>query len=79
MSADPAALMAAVWRASRDEVQLLAARIALLERGVARAMMNPPPDASAEAWAELLAAQRAALDATRARGAIIATLLGEGA
>jgi hypothetical protein len=29
------------------------------------------------AWAELLAAQRASLDATRARGAMVATLLGE--
>ncbi len=75
MSEDPAELIAAVWRASREEMQVLQARIARLERGVARAMTTPPPPESAAAWTELLAAQKSALDATRARTALIAALL----
>ena len=75
MSDDPAEVMAALWRACRDESQLLQALIRRLEHGVARAMMNPPPPDSLAAWSELLAAERAALEATRARNAMVAALL----
>ena len=77
MAADMIAadLMAAVWRASRDEAQVLLARIARLEQAVARAMAAPPPRHTAQAWAEILEAQRASLAATRARNALLASLL----
>lgn len=75
MSDDPAEAMAALWRACRDEAQLLQACVRRLEHGVARAMTNPPSPDSLAAWQDLLAAQRAALDATRARSATVAALL----
>lgn len=75
MTVDPAEAMAAVWRASRDEAQVLLARIARLEHAVARALATPPPAESAAAWSALLAEERAALEASRARNATIAALL----
>lgn len=75
MSGDPAEAMAAVWRAAREEAHVLQANIARLEHGVARAMLHPPPAESVAAWIDLLAEQRAALAASRARGAQIAALL----
>jgi len=75
VTGDPADVIAALWRACRDEVQALHTSIRRLEHGVARAMADPPPPETLAAWTELLQAQRAALDATRARGALVAALL----
>jgi hypothetical protein len=77
MSVDPAETIAAVWRASRQETQVLLGCLARLERAVALAIDHPPPPESAAAWQELLAAQRAALEASRVRTAMIAALLEE--
>lgn len=78
MTIDPAEAMAAVWRASRDEAQVLLARIARLEHAVARALATPPAPETQAAWSALLAEQRAALEASRARSAAIASLLDGG-
>lgn len=75
MNEDTASLIAALWRACSDEARLLEACARRLERGVARAIIDPPPAARQAAWNDLLAAQRAALDATRARSAMVAVLL----
>lgn len=77
MTIDTAETIAAVWRASRQETQVLLGGLARLERAVARAIENPPAADQAAAWNEVLAAQRAALEASRARTAMIAALLEE--
>lgn len=77
MTEDAADTVAALWRASEAELRSLRERVTLLERGVARAMARAPSPEAAAALAEVLAAQTAATDATRARTALIAAILSQ--